>query len=417
MKLCFKFIFRFLFFALFPATCFSLSLDDKLHLIKELYGLEPRLCEVDADLMDESLSSIGEIVFNTPVLSGDKDMSCSVCHLDRMALTDGLPVAIGVGGEGEGMERFQSSGVIVPRNAFTLFGRASPHYLNFFWDGRVQESNGVIYSPVGDGYKVGFTSPLAVAAVLPILARDEFLGLQRTYGSSENLKLINDAYYEEKIEAANILIRKVVREPNDEDELRLANAFHAADVAEPNIQVVGNALASFIADKVSDCSPSPWEEYLDGNREALTDQQKRGAVTFFGNGRCASCHSGSLFSDFDFHSVGVPQGEFGPYIHGQDVGRASVTHDLNDRYKFRTPSLLYVSRTSPYGHNGVFKTLDEVVRFHLNPIPFFSEKGWSSDRELLSYGKLLSSRSDLLGFIDITTEDELSALVEYLKAL
>lgn len=213
------------------------------------------------------------------------------------------------------------------------------------------------------------------------------------------------------------MIHKVVREPSDEGELRLSDAFAAADIVDPSIQVVGNALASFIADKVRDCSPTSWEEYINGDLKALTDKQKEGAVTFFGKGRCASCHGGSFFSDFDFHSLGVPQGEFGPYIHGQDVGRASVTYELRDRYKFRTPSLIYVSRTPPYGHNGVFKTLEEVVMFHLNPIPFFSEKGWSSDRELLSYGKILSSRSEVLGFIDITTEDEMSSLVEFLKAL
>ena len=56
---------------------------------------------------------------------------------------------------------------------------------------------------------------------------------------------------------------------------------------------------------------------------------------------------------------------FDPYV--RDVGRMGETDDLDDAYRFRTPSLRNVELTAPYGHNGAYSTLEGVVRHHLNP--------------------------------------------------
>lgn len=401
----------------FSQTAYCLTFDEQLELIVDVYNLKPATCNINKQLIDKRLTAVGEVVFNTPVLSGDKDTSCSTCHIDDLHLTDGLPVSIGVGGEGEGAMRMLSDGVVVPRNSFTLFGRAADNYKVFFWDGKVQEFNGKIFSPIGEGYSLGFNSPLAVAAVLPLLARDEFLGRQSITSSNEHLTSINEAYYQDKLIAANMMLRRVLNNKNDSDVQKLRHALKAAEVKEPDLPLIGNALASFITNKISTCTQTAWERYLSGQKDALSLEQKKGAVVFFGKGRCAGCHSGSVFTDFKFHSIGTPQGEFGTHIHRQDIGRAGVTFLLEDRFKFRTPPLIYVSKTPPYGHNGTFKTLEEVVLFHINPIPFFYQNGWSSERELLTYGKLLTSRSDTLGFIDINRGEELSWLLSYLKSL
>ncbi|MGY8872403.1 MAG: His-Xaa-Ser system-associated MauG-like protein [Pseudomonadales bacterium] len=401
----------------FSQTAYSLSFDEQLKLVIDVYNLKPVTCNINKQLIDKRLTAVGEVVFNTPVLSGDKDTSCSTCHIDDLHLTDGLPISIGVGGKGEGAMRMLSDGVVVPRNSFTLFGRAADNYKVFFWDGKVHEFNGQIFSPIGEGYSLGFNSALAVAAVMPLLARDEFLGRQSITSSNEHLTSINEAYYQDKLIAANKMLRRVLNNKNDSDVQKLRQALKTAEVNEPDLPLIGNALASFIASKVSACTQSAWERYLSGQKDALSLEQKKGALVFFGKGRCAGCHSGSLFTDFKFHSIGAPQGEFGTHIHRQDIGRAGVTFLLEDRFKFRTPPLIYVSKTPPYGHNGTFKTLEEVVLFHINPIPFFYQNGWSSERELLTYGKLLTSRSDTLGFIDINRGEELSWLLSYLKSL
>ena len=71
----------------------------------------------------------------------------------------------------------------------------------------------------------------------------------------------------------------------------------------------------------------------------------------------------------------------------------------------------------PYGHNGVFKNLESVISFHINPIPFFINNGWTSEKEILTYGKLLSSRSSKLGFIEIKDRNELLSVVDFINSL
>jgi len=396
----------------------ALSLDDRLRHIIETFEIKPASCgPVDQRAQNDKLVELGEFFFTSKLLSGGSDTSCSTCHLDDKHLTDGLPVAVGVGGEGEGIARMDSGGVIVPRNAFTLFGRAHPNYNTFFWDGKVIAQDGLIYSPIGEGYSKGFKSPLSVAAVLPILARDEFLGEQRMFSGTRNLELINTAYFDDKFIAANKLIDEMLTSEH-EDAGKLEQLKQNAGLESLDLAVVGNSLAAFIVKKSTEqCEMSAWDRYLTGNTDSLSDRQKEGAVLFFGKGRCAACHSGDLMSDMQFHSIGVPQGEFGTHIHKQDLGRAEITFNDEDRYKFRTPPLIGVSQTAPYGHNGVFDTLEEAVLFHANPIPFFIEKRWTSEREMLTYGKLLGARSDILGYIDLKSQEELAALIEYLKSL
>tara|TARA_B100001245_G_scaffold83868_2_gene60428 strand:- start:76311 stop:76508 length:198 start_codon:yes stop_codon:yes gene_type:complete len=65
----------------------------------------------------------------------------------------------------------------------------------------------------------------------------------------------------------------------------------------------------------------------------------------------------------------------------------------------------------------MFSGLRDIVQFHINPIPFLSTYQWSGERERLTYGKLLSSRSPMLGYITIESEEELDSLIAYLEAL
>ena len=411
--------FLFLISYFFSLHGYALSNDDRLRHIIETFDLQPASCgPVDPRNNKEELRELGEFFFNSKLLSGSDDTSCATCHLDEKHLTDGLSMAIGVGGgHGEGMARMSSGGVIVPRNAFSLFGRAHPDYKTFFWDGKVIEHDGYLFSPIGEGFQKGFQSPLALAAILPFLARDEFLGEQKGYSNSRNLELINSAYFDEKFLAANQLIDEVLSSKHP-DLKELKRIVSATDLDKLDLAIVGNSLASFITQRVtSDCESSDWDRYLQGEIDALTDVQKEGAVLFYGKGRCAACHNGDLFSDMKFHSIGLPQGEFGTHIHRQDLGRAEITFEKDDKLKFRTPPLLGVSRTAPYGHNGVFKTLEEAVVFHANPVPFFLEHGWTSEREMLTYGKILGSRSKMLQYIDLKSNNELNALIEFLNSL
>ena len=93
---------------------------------------------------------------------------------------------------------------------------------------------------------------------------------------------------------------------------------------------------------------------------------------FYGEAGCSNCHSGWFQTDHDFHSIAMPQ--IGPgksarfESHVRDDGRLRVTGDESDAFAFRTPSLRNVTLTAPYGHNGAYARLDDVVRHHLDPV-------------------------------------------------
>lgn len=396
----------------------AMSLDETLRVAIQAFELEGNVCSKPLVKDPSYLADVGKVVFERPVLSGDKDTACANCHLDNKALTDGLPLAIGVGGIGEGEERLASDGAVVPRNAFTLFARGDSRFNTFFWDGKVQAIDGQIFSPVGEGSSLGFDSALAVAAVLPLLARDEFLGTSKRFNTNRHVDLVESQYYADKVPAQNTFIQERLLEKNDPDVRMLLAAMESANIpqADLTLPMVGNALASFIRQKVSEeCTPSAWEQYINGDTSSLSKEQKRGAILFYGKARCASCHSGDLMSDMSFHSIGVPQGNQGPHMFGQDFGRALVTLDNSDRYAFRTPSLVAVSKTAPYGHNGIFPTLKGVVKHHISPI-FYYRDPTVSDQMILDNNESLDRRSEMLRWIRVD-ESELSQLLTFLDAL
>lgn len=403
---------------LIPSISWALSLDEQLKMVIEVNSLKPSTCVPHEIHVDEKLSSIGEKFFNLKSLSGDGDTSCATCHLESKHLADGLPIGIGVGGgELEGADRLYSHGVVVPRNVFTLFGRTHKDFKIFFWDGKVIESEKGITSPIGiDGFK----SPLAIAASLPPLSRDEFLGVQGSFFNNKHFESVNPGYYADRMKAFNKSFNELLMSSNlgDVKELKDALVNNGYSLKDVDLAFIGNSIASFLANnELTKCKPSKWEVYLDGETKSLTESEKRGALVFFGKGRCASCHSGPLFSDFQFHSIGVPQGEFGTHMHRQDLGLAEVTFRDGDRFKFRTPPLIGVSKTAPYGHNGEFTSLEEIVLFHINPVGYLSDRGWTSKREFLGYGKILNSRDKRLSYIDIDSEEELKNLILFLKTL
>lgn len=120
---------------------------------------------------------------------------------------------------------------------------------------------------------------------------------------------------------------------------------------------------------------TPWLSYAHGNYDAISDTAKQGALLFFktkqqGGFGCAECHQGNRFTDEKFHNVLVPNvylRGFTQNHHPLDKGRGEITGLEQDQFAFRTPSLLNVTETGPWGHNGVYRTLSSVVRHMLNP--------------------------------------------------
>jgi cytochrome c peroxidase len=104
---------------------------------------------------------------------------------------------------------------------------------------------------------------------------------------------------------------------------------------------------------------------LAGDNQAMTQSQKNGFMVFMERGRCIACHSGNtLGNNAFFASVAVPS--YGAKPFSMDHGRSEVTGMKDEDFFFKTPSLINVSLSAPYMHNGAFRTLKEVIKHYNN---------------------------------------------------
>jgi cytochrome c peroxidase len=131
-------------------------------------------------------------------------------------------------------------------------------------------------------------------------------------------------------------------------------SFRAAFDGAATAERVGQALAAFQRTLVS--TDTPLDRYLRGDSAALPPRAFRGMRLFYGQARCAACHSGPNLSDGQFHNIGTAD----PGL-ADDPGRRAVTGKTADQGAFRTPQLREIGRTAPYMHSGRFSTLEQVV--------------------------------------------------------
>jgi cytochrome c peroxidase len=134
-------------------------------------------------------------------------------------------------------------------------------------------------------------------------------------------------------------------------------AFRAAfpDAKEPiTIEHVGLAIGAFERGLTT---PSRWDDFLRGKKDALSEAERAGLKAFTNLG-CMVCHTGELVGGSMYQKVGVVV----PWPNQSDPGRFAVTKNEADRMVFRVPALRNVARTAPYFHDGSAKTLPEAVR-------------------------------------------------------
>ena len=169
---------------------------------------------------------------------------------------------------------------------------------------------------------------------------------------------------------------------------------------------------------------TPFDNYMRGDDNALTDQQKAGLEIFAGKAGCIACHNGPLLSDEQYHNLGVPPFDgwetdplaqitfrFELLAKGSneelyrktkdDPGLYFRTKDSRHKGKFRTPSLRYTKYTYPYMHNGMLETLKDVV-------DFYNAGGGSND--------FSETKSEKIEPLDLS-EGEVDDLVAFLESL
>ena len=172
---------------------------------------------------------------------------------------------------------------------------------------------------------------------------------------------------------------------------------------EPNAKNITKALAEFQRDLESDGS-APHDLFVNGDdTTALTDSQKRGRALFLSDkSKCFDCHFGPDFTGDEFRNIGLFDG-----VKLVDKGRFDITKDPKDLGKFKVPGLRNVALTAPYMHNGMFKTLEEVIDYYSNPYDFVKNPINMDTLMIEPLNLTKQEKTDLVNFLHSLTDEEI----------
>ncbi len=308
---------------------------------------------------------LGQSLFFDAGFSRTNSVSCATCHQPRQAFTDGLPVAQG----------------LAPGSRHTPGLLNVAHQRWFFWDGRADTLWSQALHPIEEptefgSSRVDFLRRIHSDDAYRAAYEDLFGSLPPmddterfppgSHGSSDEWKMMDQA---------------------DRDAVNRAMTNLAKSVA-----AYESRLRS---------AKSPFDMFVEGLRDsdpggmaAISPSAQRGLKLFIGEAGCRQCHSGPLFTDFEFHNIGLPPREGIEGLPPSDPGRFDGIHLVQDSElsahgpfsddpggdkarrtrstkrsqehwgAFKTPSLRNLTRTAPYMHQGHFETLEEVLDYY-----------------------------------------------------
>ena len=335
---------------------------------------------------DPELVELGRNLFFEKEVSGRRNISCATCHSPILGSADGQSQsraqgAIGLGPFRRGIRTNNTLGSplyvprngeetefqFLPRNTLSLWNRGTSGWTTMFWDGRLSgTSEDGFQSPAGPFPPGTFTNVLAAFSIFPITPDEEMRGFPEqpdVFGNfNEMAQLTNDDFEE----IWPLVTARIVDNPSYDG--LLDNAFDKPQ-SELTINDLAEAIGAFMTDTFT-ALESPFDRYLAGDRKALSNDAKSGAILFYGRANCVACHSGGLQTDLKFHNIAAPQvgtGRGASAVDLLDMGRGAITGNSADNFKFRTPSLRNIELEAPYFHNGSYAKLEDAVRHHIDP--------------------------------------------------
>lgn len=251
---------------------------------------------------------LGKLLFNDKNLSKDSARSCADCHHSDKAFADGLKVPLDL------------KGLPLQRNTPSL--NYAAYYHGQFWDMR--------------------------SVTLESQSSDVITNKDEMHGN----------------------LADIVAHLNQSKDY--VNQFQNVYKQKGPIAVwqLENALATYI--RSLSTFNSRLDQYMNGQKKVLTQQEKKGFNLFVGKGQCATCHfmplfNGTLppsFTNSEHEVLGVPATKEGVAV-DSDLGRYVFNTDLPQlKYAFKTPTLRNIAESGPYMHNGVYETLEEVMDFY-----------------------------------------------------
>jgi len=265
----------------------------------KIFKVLPSEAPNEANPLTEEKVALGKKLYLDKRLSKDNTQSCNTCHNLETYGVDNQPTSAGNNG-GKGS-----------RNSPTSFNAAL--HGTQFWDGRnkdvEEQAGGPILNPVE------MEMPDEAAVIARIKADDEYV------------KMFAAVY------------------PEEENPITYKNITWSIGAFERTL-----------------LTPSPFDAYLSGEKDALTQEQIDGLKVFMDEG-CTTCHSGALLGGSLFMKFGL----FADYwtltnSNPIDSGKYVVTHNDADLFVFKTPSLRNIEKTYPYFHDGSVNDLGEAVK-------------------------------------------------------
>lgn len=266
-------------------------------------GFNPRLLRRFKPLRDrldgpdgapsKAMVDLGRMLYFDKRLSKNQDVSCNSCHqLDRYGV-DNESTSKGHRGQRGG------------RNSPTVYNAAG--YFVQFWDGRAPTVEEQAKGPILNPLEMAMPNAETVVALLKSIPG---------YVSA----------FEEAF-------------PGEKDAVTYDH--------------VGRAIGAFERGLVT---PSRWDRYLSGDKEALSKEEVEGLKVFTDVG-CMVCHTGELLGGNSYQRAGAVE----PWPTNSDPGRFAVTKNPSDKMSFKVPTLRNVEKTAPYFHDGSAASMEEAV--------------------------------------------------------
>lgn len=172
---------------------------------------------------------------------------------------------------------------------------------------------------------------------------------------------------------AGLTVHRLVIDDDFISENNYTNLFEAAFPQLPaedriSTETAGLAIAAY--ERTLLANRSPWQLWLRGQQGMMSDDEKRGALLFFGEAGCYSCHSGPSLASMSFHAIGMDDLDrcIEPTINTrpdntENMGRGGFTGVESDMFRFKTPQLYNLTDSPFYGHGSSLFSVEDVVRY------------------------------------------------------
>lgn len=295
---------------------------------------------------------------NPKLPEGIKTYSCASCHHSKAGFQACLPQGIGEGGQGFGTNgEGRAKNMVYTDLQLDVQPIRTPAALNvayqtnMLWNGQFGATN------VNIGTESNWTTGTP--------KEKNFLGYegietQAIAGMGVHRLRIDQSFVEQYAEYKTLFDAAFGYLPANE---RVNNT------------TVGLAIAAY--ERTLLANQSPFQRWLQGDYEAMTTEQRLGAMYFFGQAKCVACHTGPALNTMEFYALGMNNlnhGGYGTVVNTTDEqpehkGRGGFTGRTEDMYKFKVPQLYNLKTTPFYGHGATFKTIEEVVRYKNKAIP------------------------------------------------